>query len=170
MTVKQRRIIIRSALAVLWIGLLCLIFVLDRGHTVFVDNKSAPEGSGESYEAVGLMKVSIDGGKAQEFFQGDRDRFAVTGSKHRIRVEFTDGRPPLEKEFHLPLGTDLFLLSVPKMIAAIEPFVEPFHMAIATSRTADEAPPADMANPTAPEGTSPQGASPGTEALAPITP
>lgn len=142
MNVKMRRMIFRACLVVVWVGALVAIFLLNRGHTVFVDNRGAAVGgdTSGSYEAVELMKVSIDGGKAVEFFKGDRDRFPVTGAKHRIRVEFMDGRQPLEKEFRLPLITDLFLLSVPKMIAGIEPFVEPFVMEIATSRTDDEGP------------------------------
>ncbi len=164
MNVKMRRIILRSGLAVVWIGVLVAIFLLDRGHTVFVDNKAAADGR---YEAVEFMKVSIDGGKGVEFFDGDRDRFPVVGAAHRIRVEFTDGRPALEKEFRLPLMTDLFLLSVPKMIAGIDPFVEPFVMEIATSRTEDEGPPAAAGGAADPGGTpAPEGAPAGDGASA----
>jgi hypothetical protein len=169
----MRRIIIRTSLIVLWIGAIAAIFFLNRGHTVFVDNKAASDGT---YEAVELMKVSLDGGKGLEFFPGDRDRFPVTGAKHRIRIEFMDGRPPLVKEFRLPLTTDLFLLSVPKMIAGIEPFVEPFHMEIATSRNDDEGPAAtaDPAAPAAaPEGPLAPDGSPvvgGAEVLLPVAP
>ncbi len=155
MNVKLRRIILRSGLAVVWIGVMVAIFLSDRGHTVFVDNKGTAigaDGTSGSYEAVEFIKVSMDGGKGVEFFEGDRDRFPVVGSKHRIRVEFTDGRPPLEKEFRLPLMTDLFLLSVPKMIAGIDPFVEPFVMEIATSRTEDEGPSAAAEGTVAPGG------------------
>jgi hypothetical protein len=51
----------------------------------------------------------------------------VGGSKHRIRVEITDGTPPFEGRFTLPLAPDMFLLSVPKMINGIEPYIEVFH-------------------------------------------
>jgi hypothetical protein len=171
MTVKLRRIILRSCFVVVWIGALAAIFFLDRGHTVFVDNKNSPEGSPTTYEAVEFVKVSLDGGKGVEFFKGDRDRFPVAGAKHRIRVEFKDGREPIEREFSLPLITDLFLLSVPKMIAGIDPFVEPFHMEIATSRTADEAPPVDPASPAVGGVLAPDGSVvPGSEVLAPVAP
>ena len=156
MNVKTRRIILRSGLVVVWIGVLVAIFLQYRGHTLFVDNKGAAigaDGAPGRYEAVEFMKVSIDGGKGVEFFDGDRDRFPVVGAAHRIRVEFTDGRPALEKEFRLPLMTDLFLLSVPKMIAGIDPFVEPFVMEIATSRTEDEGPPAAADGAAGPGGT-----------------
>lgn len=162
MNVKLRRIILRSSLAVVWIGALVAIFLLDRGHTVFVDNKTVAAGG---YEAVEFMKVSIDGGKGVEFFGGDRDRFPVVGARHKIKIEFTDGRPPLEKEFRLPLTIDLFLLSVPKMIAGVEPFVEPFVMEIATSREAGEGPAAAAGGTLAPDG-SPLG----DEALLPVAP
>jgi len=123
MTVIRRRIIIRSILALVWIGAAVLLFVNFRGHTILVDNKGADDGS---YAAVDLMKVSLDGGKGVEFFKNDRDRFTVVGSRHRLGVQFVDGRPAVEQEFTLPLGIDVFILSVPKLIAGVEPFLEPF--------------------------------------------
>ncbi|QQO10404.1 DUF6672 family protein [Breznakiella homolactica] len=121
-----RRTLIRGALVLLWIGLGVVTFIFARGHTLLVDNRNAEDGS---YRAPDLIKVSVDGGKGLEFFRGDRDRFTVVGKKHTIRVEFSDGTPPFEGKFELPLENDMYMLSVPKMIRGIEPFVEIFHTA-----------------------------------------
>jgi len=123
-TTKQRRLIIRAALVVVWIGLGALLFVLNRGHTLLVDNRNVavPE-----LRAPDLIKVTVDKGKPSEFFRGDRDIFDVGGGQHRIRVEFSDGKPPFEKSFSLPLGPDMFILSIPKMINGIEPYYEVFY-------------------------------------------
>jgi hypothetical protein len=112
------------ALGLLWIGLGALLFVFNRGHTLLVDNRNV-EALG--LRAPDLIKVSVDGKPVLEFFRGDRDRFTVAGIHHRIRIEFTDGKPPFEGVFDLPLKGDMYLLSVPKMIAGIEPFVEIFY-------------------------------------------
>ena len=121
--VRQRRLLIRAALAVLWIGLGVLLFVLNRGHSLLVDNHNvtAPE-----LRAPDLIKITVDKGKPLEFFRGDRDIFDVGGGQHRIRVEFSDGKTPFETTFSLPLGPDMFLLSIPKMINNVEPYIEVF--------------------------------------------
>jgi hypothetical protein len=131
---NRRRVTIRLALVVFWIGLAALLFVRYRGHTLLVDNRNVetPE-----LQAPDLIKVTVDNLKPLEFFQGDRDLFKVGGGKHRLRVEFTSGRPPFETSFSLPLGPDMFLISIPKMIHGIEPYIEVFHTQ-PESRTPDE--------------------------------
>jgi hypothetical protein len=124
MLIKQRRLLIRLALVVVWIGVGVLLFVLNRGHTILVDNRNQ-ESLG--LRAPDLIKVTINKGKPMEFFRGDRDIFDVGGGRHRVRVEFSDGTPPFEARFSLPLGPDMFILSIPKMIGGIEPYIEVFH-------------------------------------------
>ncbi|MDR1748381.1 MAG: hypothetical protein LBR47_04915 [Spirochaetaceae bacterium] len=137
-TVALRRNIVRAALrvvlCVLWIVLGILLFVFNRGYTLLVDNRGAGDGS---YSVPDLIRVSIDGGKGVEFFRNDRDRFPVRGTEHRIRIDFSDGRQPVETEFRLGLKDDMYLLSIPQMIAGTEPFVEPFYVQPEV-RTTDE--------------------------------
>jgi hypothetical protein len=124
MTQKDRRTCIRVVLVFLWIGLGALLFVVYRGHTLLVDNRNTEDG----LRAPDPITVSVDGGKGLEFFRGDRDRFAVVGVRHRIRIEFSDGTPPFEQEFRLPIRDDMYILSVPRMLKDL-PFVEVFHTA-----------------------------------------
>jgi hypothetical protein len=125
-TVNVRQTLIRAVLCVLWISLGAVIFVVFRGHTLLVDNRNLEE---SAIRAPDLITVSVDVGKGVEFFRGDRDRFTVRGSAHRIRVEFSDGRPPFDAAFDLPLRGDTYILSVPRMINGLDPFVEVFHAA-----------------------------------------
>jgi hypothetical protein len=120
----KRRLIIRAAIVVFWIGLGALVFVLNRGHVLLVDNRNL-----EGTRAPERIEVAVDSFRPLEFFRGDRDRFTVTGSKHRIRVAFGDGTPDFTGTFVLPIRDDMYILSVPKMINGIEPFVEVFHTA-----------------------------------------
>ena len=122
--VKQRRLIIRLALVVVWIGLGVILFALNRGHTLLIDNKNVED---PSLRAPDLITVSVNKLKPLEFFRGDRDLFKVRGRKHRISIEFSDGKGPFEASFTLPLMPDMYLLSIPKMLAGIEPYIEVFH-------------------------------------------
>ena len=122
--VWKRRLLIRLALVVVWIGIGALLFVFNRGHTLLIDNHNVEN---PSLRAPDLITVSVNQLKPMEFFRNDRDIFKVSGMRHWIKIEFSDGTPPFEKEFRLPLGPDMYLLSVPKMINGIEPYFEVFH-------------------------------------------
>ncbi|MDR3341619.1 MAG: hypothetical protein LBT14_02315 [Treponema sp.] len=132
---KQRRFMIRGALVLLWIGLGAVLFIFNRGHTLLVDNRN---GENPRLSAPDRITVSVDQGQRLEFFRGDRDRFAVVGSKHQIWIEFSDGTPPFTGQFTLPIRNDMYFLSIPKMINGIEPFVEVFHTAPEPRNTAAE--------------------------------
>jgi hypothetical protein len=120
---KKRRLLIRLALVAVWIGLAVFLFVMNRGHTLLADNRNVetPE-----IRAPDLIKVTVDRKKTLELLRGDRDIFELGGGAHRIRIEFSDSTPPFEKRFKLPLGPDMFILSIPKMINGIEPYYEVF--------------------------------------------
>jgi len=120
---KQRRFIIRLALVILWIGLGVLIFVLNRGHTLLVDNRNVES---PNIRAPDLINVTVNKNDPLEFFRGDREIFRVGGGRHTIHIEFSDGTPPFETRFSLPLGPDMFLLSIPRMINGVEPYIEVF--------------------------------------------
>jgi hypothetical protein len=124
METKRRRLIIRIALVIFWIGLGVALFVLNRGHSLLVDNRGV---EALNLRAPDLIKVAVNNGKAFEFFRNDRDIFEVGGGVHRINVEFSDGTPPFTGTFSLPLKHDMYILSIPKMLARVEPFVEPFY-------------------------------------------
>ena len=122
--VRQRRLIIRLSLVVVWIGLGVLLFILNRGHTILVDNRSVEQ---PALRAPDLIIVTMNSTAPLEFFRGDRDLYKVGGGRQKIRIEFSDGTPAFETGFSLPLGPDMFLLSIPKMINGIEPWIEVFH-------------------------------------------
>lgn len=121
--IKRRRLIIRSALVFVWIALGVILFVLNRGHSLLVDNHSVEAGG---LRAPDNLKISVDGGKAFEFYRNDRDIFEVGGGQHRVQVEFSDSTPPFTGTFKLPLKHDMYILSIPKMINNAQPFVEAF--------------------------------------------
>ncbi|MDR2597914.1 MAG: hypothetical protein LBC76_11425 [Treponema sp.] len=122
---EKRSLFIRLTLVLIWIITGFLIFITCRGHTLLVDNKNVED---VNLQAPDLITVTVDKSKTLEFFKGDRDRFEVSGGNHKIYIEFSDGRPPFEAKFKLPLKPDIFILSVPKMINGIEPWIEEFYI------------------------------------------
>ena len=120
---NRRRLFIRLILAILWIGLGALLFVKNRGHTVLLDNRNVET---PQLRAPDMIQVAVNGRNAMEFFRGDRDLVKVAGGRHTIHVEFSDGTPPFDTRFSLPLGPDMFLLSIPKMLNGVEPYIEVF--------------------------------------------
>ena len=120
--IKRRRLLIRLSLAALWIGLGALLFVMNRGHTLLIDNKDI-----DNLRASELITVALDKEKPVEFFRNDRGIFRVGGSRHRLRVEYADGDPPYENTFTLPLGPDMFLLSIPRMTSGADNAIEIFY-------------------------------------------
>lgn len=120
---KANRWIVRSALATVYLAVVILMLVTGRSHTILIDNKGAPD---DIYQAVDGMEVQVDRQEALEYYPGDRDKAVVKGQRHTIKVEvFADGSV-VEKQIRLPFGHDMVLLSVPKMLAGIEPWMEPF--------------------------------------------
>jgi hypothetical protein len=119
----RRKKIIKAAVAFVWVGLGILLFIFNRGHSILLDNHNVES---PSLRAPDMIKVTVDKGKSLEFFRGDRDIVDVGGGQHYAKVEFSDGTPPFEASFSLPLGPDIFLLSIPKMINGIEPYIEVF--------------------------------------------
>ena len=120
---NKKRKLIRAGIVVVWLSLGTLIFISSRGHSLLLDNRNVemPE-----IRAPDEVIVSIDGMDGKNLFRGDRDRLSVKGSKHSIKVEFKDGKIPFEGDFVLPIKDDMYILSVPKMINGVDPFVEVF--------------------------------------------
>lgn len=119
----MKKTLIRSALAAAYVLLLILMLVTGKRHTILIDNKDAADGT---YEAINGMSVQIDNLESAEYYPGDRDKALVKGQRHRIKIELFDDEKIIEREFRVPFGQDMVLLSVPKLVAGIEPFIEPF--------------------------------------------
>ena len=119
----NKKIIARSILVVLYLVLAIVMFLTGRTHTILIDNKGDDAGT---YKAVKGMEVSVDKGEPVEFYKGDRDKFPVKSQKHTIDIEFFDGSEPVTFTVNIPVTYDYVLLSIPKYLAGIEPYMEEF--------------------------------------------
>lgn len=131
---KVRRLLVRAGLVLVYVFLVGLTFIFGKGHTLLIDNKDA---AGGAIAAIDGVLVSVDGKEALELYKGDRDMALLKGQRHRVSVESLTGEKLLEKSFRLPMDADMLLLSVPKLVAGQEPYIEVF-VARDQPRAADE--------------------------------
>lgn len=122
-TLKSKKFIIRAILVAAYILLGILMVYSGKRHTILIDNKDAEDGT---YQAIDGMSVQVDNLEAGEYYAGDRDKAVVKGQKHVIRIELFNEEKKIEKSFTVPFGNDVLILSVPKLVNNIEPFIEPF--------------------------------------------
>jgi hypothetical protein len=161
--VDGRRLLVRGILAVVYIAVMVLAFVMGKGHTILLDNKDSEDGSVKAFENV---SVSVDGQEAIDFMAGDRDQAKVRAQWHTVKI-VANGQT-IEKKITVPLGENILLLSIPKLAAGTEPAVIPFVQADEPAPPAD--PNAGVSNEfTSPGGTPETPAVPGVPA-APGTP
>jgi hypothetical protein len=121
--VSRKRLIVRSALIAVYVALLVLMLLLGKRHTILIDNKEAEDGS---YAAIDGMSVQIDSLESAEYYPGDRDKAVVMGQRHKIKVEIFADSKVVEQSFTVPFGQEMLILSVPKLVAGITPYVETF--------------------------------------------
>lgn len=122
---KKKTVLVRAAIAVVYILLAVAMFVTGRTHTVLIDNKSAEDGS---FKAVNGMEITINHLPSSEFMKGDRDKFTVKGQHVKIHVESFDGQIDTVFMVKIPLKQDAVLVSVPKLVNGVAGAVEPFSM------------------------------------------
>lgn len=111
-----RRTAVRILLAVLTVGLGFGLAHAGRGHTLLVDNKSLTL-EGREVPALGMVQVSLNGGKPVEVARLERIKSDLGGSTHHIKAEIVGGMglgKTVEATFTLgPERT--YLLSLPAL-------------------------------------------------------
>ena len=117
--VPLRRTLVRSALLVVYVGLMVLVFVTGKGHTLLVDNKDV---AGTDLRAYSLVKITVDSLKPSEETKGDRDMFKIKGQKHRIVLEVPGDPNKIVRYITIPMGSEIVLISIPKLAAGQDPF------------------------------------------------
>jgi hypothetical protein len=119
----HKGVVIKGIICVCYLVLAILMFVTGRTHTLLMDNKGNQDGS---YSAINGMKVVIDDTVSEELLKNDRVKVTVKGQKVKLLVQSFDGSIHQEFSLSIPLSQDTVLVSIPKLIAGIEPAMEPF--------------------------------------------
>lgn len=121
--VPLRRTVVRIVLVALYVALIAFVFVGGKGHTLLVDNKNVPEANLKAFD---LVKITVDNLKPAEETKGDRDMFKISGQRHKIVIEVPGDPKKIVKYITVPMGTEIVLISLPKLAAGVEPYFETF--------------------------------------------
>lgn len=119
----RKRVVIRGMICLCYLLLATLMFVTGRTHTLLMDNKGNQDGS---YSAVNGMTVVVDNTTSEELLKNDRAKVVVKGQSVTLLVKSFDGSVNQEFRLRIPLLQDTVLVSIPKLLAGIEPALEPF--------------------------------------------
>lgn len=118
----NRRILVRSVALLLYLGLLVMLLLTGKGHVILLDNKSDSAGA---WKAFRYLEASVNGQKPVELARNERAEIRVRGQSHLIEITLEDGRI-IKQAIELGLNDAIMVLSVPRLAANLEPWLEPF--------------------------------------------
>ena len=109
-----------TLLVVLAIG--AVMFVIGRGHTVYIDNKTL-EYNGETYEALQRSEVYVGGERLSKLAKRERTMSTVIGQSFEMKLINTanKGDEPTEVtvKLTLPYGWDGIVVNIPGYLAGL---------------------------------------------------
>jgi hypothetical protein len=122
--VRTRRLIVRSLLVLALVGLGAVSLVVGKGHTVVLDNMR-PKAESDP-PAPRLVTIRLDGKEPVELTAGVRDLALLMGQSHTYEVDWLNGQPPQRGEFSIPFSQEYVLVSIPRLKAGRDDWIEPF--------------------------------------------
>lgn len=122
------RHLLRLLLLIVIVALGTWLFYIGREHQVFLDNKTIEVG-GQSFKALDLVHVSVNGGEPIEFMPRDRDITKAVGPTFKVKVEVMDedgenAVKTIEKTLTPGFSKDM-MLSLPLLVAERSDFILP---------------------------------------------
>ena len=140
---SSRSIIFKSAALVILIVIAATMFVIGRGHTVYVDNKSI-DYNGETYKAFNRINVYVDGERVGKLSAKERAKSINIGQDFKMIIEVTrekgdDAETIEDLTFKLPYNWDGIVINMPAYLNDLpqEVWMTEF-IAQATEAPADE--------------------------------
>jgi len=120
----NRRLLVRAGLIFTAVLVAALSLYIGKGHTVVLDNMRPKTEDGPP--AAKLVSVRLDGGEPVELTSGVRDLAKLMGQSHEYEIDLLDGSAPLKGRFRIAFGQEYIILSIPRLKAGLEPWIEPF--------------------------------------------
>lgn len=120
---KTRRILIRVLAILALVALGAVMFVIGRGHTVYLDNKTL-EYEGETYKAFYRVTVyKADGEKLTKLSARERGSDEVIGGSYKMTLEIIENKGDAEKYVEctlaLPMNMDGVIINLPAYVAGL---------------------------------------------------
>ena len=119
---NKRRWIIRGCTLLVLLGIAALMFLIGRGHTVYIDNKTL-EYEGNTYDALQKVEVYVGEERLSKLGKRERTMSTVIGQSFEMRLVNTvnKGDDPTEVtvKLTLPYGWDGIVVNVPGYLAGL---------------------------------------------------
>jgi hypothetical protein len=110
---------IRTAAIAIILVFSVFLFFIGKQHTVLVDNKTVAV-NGVEVKALQLVEVQVNFLDSLELAARDRDKFDVTGQKHKVTVIYTDANweeHTIVRTFKVPLMQEMVMILLPALVA-----------------------------------------------------
>ncbi len=119
---NKRKWIIRGCALLVILAIAALMFLVGRGHTVYIDNKTL-EFNGQTAEAYQRVEVWVGGERLSKLGKRERTMSTVIGSNFEMKLINTvnKGDEPTEEivKISLPYGWDGIVVNVPGYLAGL---------------------------------------------------
>ena len=113
----RRSVIARSVALAAVLGLSAMMFVIGKGHAVYIDTNAITL-DGVERAAPDTSIVTIDSLKEEDMGRAERSMVTVAGPRHKVRIESMAGDGKVhERTFTIPTSMDSVVLSIPAIIA-----------------------------------------------------
>lgn len=119
---NKRKWIFRAGTILVILAIAALMFLVGRGHTVYVDNKTL-EYNGETYNALHRVEVWVGGERLSKLAKRERTSSTVIGQSFEMKLVNTENKGDEPKEIDvklsLPYGWDGAVVNVPGYLAGL---------------------------------------------------
>lgn len=119
---NKRKWIIRGCSLLVILAIAALMFLVGRGHTVYIDNKTL-EFNGQTADALQRVEVWVGGERLSKLAKRERTMSTVIGQNFEMKLINTvnKGDEPTEEivKISLPYGWDGIVVNVPGYLAGL---------------------------------------------------
>lgn len=119
---KKRRFLFRAAAILLLLLIAGVMFIIGRGHTIYLDNKSI-EYEGQTYSSPYKIVVNVNGEQAAKLYDKERGKSICIGQKFTMSLEITETKGGSEETrtiaLSLPYNMDGIVINLPALLAGL---------------------------------------------------
>lgn len=116
----KRKFLFRAGAIAILLLIAGAMFIVGRGHTVFLDNK-ALDYNGQTYSSPYKVVVFVNGEQAAKLYDKERGKAICIGQKFTMSLEITKEKGGSEetatKTIDLPHNMDGIIINVPALLA-----------------------------------------------------
>lgn len=118
----NRKILFRAGAVAILVLIAGAMFILGRGHTVYLDNK-AVEYNGRTYAPPYKITVFVGGKQAAKLYDAERGKAICIGQKLTMSLEIAENKGGGEKtstvSLRLPYRMDGIIINLPALLAGL---------------------------------------------------